>query len=205
MHEMLVAEDKANGRHSPSSDGDHAEPAFFSDIAWERLNNTILSTSNCGNPALRMFGFGPTSADGFGIGYIIKENSISICAASKHRQTSRYLDALSNYFLEVRQLIKQVSELRGEAKSQARPENQQRSTRRSGRKVAVATPAAEDEDGDAELDGMLGGYGYFDMESLTRDIQRQQLTRHMSREEVGGNAHRRQAVGKRLHLGEYAA
>ena len=44
---------------------------------------------------LRLFGFGPVVADGFGIGYIIKDDCISFCAASKHRQTERYLHTLS--------------------------------------------------------------------------------------------------------------
>jgi hypothetical protein len=34
---------------------------------------------NCGNPALRLFGFGPVAADGYGIGYIIKEDRLSLC------------------------------------------------------------------------------------------------------------------------------
>jgi carnitine O-acetyltransferase len=83
-------------------------PALFADGGWDKINNTILSTSNCGNPSLRQFGFGPTSADGFGIGYIIKDGSISICASSKHRQTSRYIDALESYFLEIRKLLRQM-------------------------------------------------------------------------------------------------
>ena len=45
--------------------------------------------------ALRLFGFGPVVADGFGIGYIIKDECISFCAASKHRQTERFLHTLS--------------------------------------------------------------------------------------------------------------
>lgn len=84
----------------------HTMPALFSDPGWDKLNNTILSTSNCGNPSLRQFGFGPTSGDGFGIGYIIKDGSISICASSKHRQTKRFVDALEAYFLEVRKLLR---------------------------------------------------------------------------------------------------
>jgi carnitine O-acetyltransferase len=34
-------------------------PSFFESEPWKTLNHTILSTSNCGNPALRLFGFGP--------------------------------------------------------------------------------------------------------------------------------------------------
>lgn len=84
-------------------------PSVFLDSGWDKLNSTILSTSNCGNPSLRQFGFGPTSGNGFGIGYIIKDGSISICASSKHRQTRRYVDAIESYFLEVRKLLRQLN------------------------------------------------------------------------------------------------
>ena len=90
-----------NGRSVP-----HAMPAIFADSGWDKINSTILSTSNCGNPCLRQFGFGPTSGDGFGIGYIIKDDSISICASSKHRQTQRFVDAVESYLLEIRRLLR---------------------------------------------------------------------------------------------------
>jgi len=56
-------------------------PAIFTDPGWATLGTSILSTSNCGNPALRLFGFGPVAADGYGIGYIIKEDGISMYVA----------------------------------------------------------------------------------------------------------------------------
>jgi carnitine O-acetyltransferase len=56
-------------------------PLIFRDPGWELLSTSILSTSNCGNPALRLFGFGPVAADGYGIGYIIKEDGISVYVA----------------------------------------------------------------------------------------------------------------------------
>lgn len=83
-----------------------ATPSIFNDPGWDRINNTILSTSNCGNPCLRHFGFGPTSGDGFGIGYIIKDDSISICASSKHRQTARFMHTLELYLFEIRKLLR---------------------------------------------------------------------------------------------------
>jgi carnitine O-acetyltransferase len=86
----------------------HSMPALFADAGWDKLNTTVLSTSNCGNPSLRQFGFGPTSGDGFGIGYIIKDGSISICASSKHRQTARYIESLEAYFLEIRKLLRLI-------------------------------------------------------------------------------------------------
>jgi carnitine O-acetyltransferase len=84
----------------------HAMPSIFADAGWDKANTTILSTSNCGNPSLRHFGFGPTTADGFGLGYIIKDGSLSICASSKHRQTARFVAALEGYFLEIRRLLR---------------------------------------------------------------------------------------------------
>ena len=53
-------------------------PAIFTDHGWSILNASIMSTSNCGNPALRLFGFGPVAADGYGIGYIIKDDGVSV-------------------------------------------------------------------------------------------------------------------------------
>jgi len=65
----------------PSSHKFTKMPAIFTDPGWATLGTSILSTSNCGNPALRLFGFGPVAADGYGIGYIIKEDGISMCVA----------------------------------------------------------------------------------------------------------------------------
>lgn len=107
--ESMVSEDGSSSTNSYSLRGMRpmpATPAIFNDPGWDRINNTILSTSNCGNPCLRHFGFGPTSGDGFGIGYIIKDDSISICASSKHRQTARLMHTLELYLLEIRKLLR---------------------------------------------------------------------------------------------------
>eukprot|EP00940_MAST-03C_sp_MAST-3C-sp2_P002444 g2444.t1 len=69
-------------------------PALFESRAWTALNHSVLSTSNCGNPSLRLFGFGPVVSDGYGIGYIIKDGGLSFCVSSKNRQTDRYLGML---------------------------------------------------------------------------------------------------------------
>jgi hypothetical protein len=34
--------------------------------------------SNCGNPALRLFGLGPVAVDGYGLGYFIREDGLSV-------------------------------------------------------------------------------------------------------------------------------
>jgi carnitine O-acetyltransferase len=80
-------------------------PKFFESQAWKQLNHTILSTSNCGNPALRLFGFGPVVPDGFGIGYIIKDRGISYSVSSKHRQTQRYVRSLKTTLKEMESIL----------------------------------------------------------------------------------------------------
>lgn len=102
---MWQIEQREAGSESPL-------PSIFADDGWKTLNHTILSTSNCGNPSLRLFGFGPVVPDGFGIGYIIKDEGIQFCASSKHRQTSRYLKNLEAYLLRVQDLLQQEEEIR---------------------------------------------------------------------------------------------
>ena len=117
-----------DGIHGGRSPPQHM-PAIFADAGWDKINNTILSTSNCGNPSLRQFGFGPTSGDGFGIGYIIKDDSIAICASSKHRQTQRFVDALESYLLEIRKLLRSTHRKSTSSKTTSRAreaEQQQR-------------------------------------------------------------------------------
>ncbi len=131
-------------------------PALFSDAGWDKINNTIISTSNCGNPSLRQFGFGPSSGDGFGIGYIIKDDSVSICASSKHRQTKRYIDALEAYFLEIRRLLRSTQQKSKSPKASRAREVEERpdtGTKRNkgrvikGEEAPVETKEESDDDG----------------------------------------------------------
>jgi len=89
----------------PYANEGNSLPSIFTDPGWNLLNTSILSTSNCGNPALRLFGFGPVAAEGYGIGYIIKEDGISICASSKHLQTRRFLDTIQGYLFDVQRML----------------------------------------------------------------------------------------------------
>lgn len=128
-------------------------PEIFADGGWDKLNNTIISSSNCGNPSLRLFGFGPVSANGFGIGYIIKDDSISICASSKHRQTRRFLLTLDSYLNELYRMWKEVND----AVKVAAPIDTEIKIKPEPVKVAPVAKKSE------ALNTLLGGYGYFDM------------------------------------------
>lgn len=106
QHSMVT---RARGDSTNSRAATATLPLLFADSGWDKLNNTIISTSNCGNPSLRQFGFGPVSGDGFGVGYIIKDDGIAICASSKHRQTKRFVDTLESYLLEIRRVLRITS------------------------------------------------------------------------------------------------
>ena len=135
-------------------------PPIFQDKSWSILNTNVISTSNCGNPCLKNFGFGPVTANGFGIGYIIRDNSISIVVSSRHRQTHRFVSLIERSFLEVDHIFnRDLDEVMDEA---ARVTPSQSSDylvgmRRDNRNGVV--PMAKSKD----LRFLLGGYDYFDV------------------------------------------
>eukprot|EP01135_Chromosphaera_perkinsii_P004016 Nk52_evm29s266 gene=Nk52_evmTU29s266 len=57
-------------------------PEFFYDALYQRLCNSILSTSNCGGGGIRLFGFCPVAANGYGLGYSIDKENISVSVSS---------------------------------------------------------------------------------------------------------------------------
>ncbi|EGX93438.1 carnitine acetyl transferase [Cordyceps militaris CM01] len=196
----------STGSRSRGSSSQQELPLLFADGGWDKLNTTVLSTSNCGNPALRHFGFGPTSAEGFGIGYIIKDESISICVSSKHRQTRRFVDALESYLLEIRRLLRlsnrksstaKVSRAR-EAES-SRPHASATSSRvkNRGRPLTgtehiksttqgTETRSAVDDSMPASDDDELGGYGFFDAGMLLQALKAREATEARKAEEAAG-------------------
>ncbi|WPH01091.1 Hypothetical protein R9X50_00392600 [Acrodontium crateriforme] len=186
-------------------------PAMFADPGFDRLNNTILSTSNCGNPSLRQFGFGPTSGDGFGIGYIIKDGSVSICASSKHRQTKRYIDAIESYFLEIRKLLRQTQQRRGASvtdKNASRARDAEKESKNSGRLKSrgravgggeAVSGKIDAEDSGAGSEDDMGGYGFFDAGMLLQALKSKE---DHEKERSNAKAARRE-VGKKLRLMEY--
>ncbi|KAL9059116.1 MAG: hypothetical protein Q9162_001334 [Coniocarpon cinnabarinum] len=179
-------------------------PTIFADAGYDKLNNTVLSTSNCGNPSLRHFGFGPTSGDGFGIGYIVKDSGIFICASSKHRQTKRFVEAIEAYFLEIRKLLK-TSQRRGTSADkqasrarEAEEKNEKNRAKSRGKAVQVGgvKPGEPKEESmsDGEDDG-LGGYGFFDAGMLAKTLEDRE-SRGLGGSESSRNVH----VGRKVRL-----
>jgi carnitine O-acetyltransferase len=167
-------------------------PAIFTDPGWETISTSIISTSNCGNPALRLFGFGPVAADGYGIGYIIKEDGLSFCASSKHLQTRRFLDTLKNYFHDIHKLLIQIHR---SANARPAPFVDHAGVLRdskTGRKIDGysdrQTEVGEEDEYDDEL---LAGYSFFDTSDVPLLGQRKKSVHHNG------------SVGKVLQLAEY--
>ncbi|PVH88110.1 carnitine acetyl transferas-like protein [Cadophora sp. DSE1049] len=220
VHSVRSNGNRARGNSSPSRGQNHNMPLLFADSGWDKLNNTIISTSNCGNPSLRHFGFGPTSGDGFGIGYIIKDEGISICASSKHRQTKRFVDALESYLLEIRRVlrltqrrgtspkasrVREASATRPKAGSRLKSRGRVIKAHEPGKKTpGTMTPA--DESAAVSDDEGLGGYGFFDAGMLLQALKARGegmddgSTKPSERATV--NARRRE-IGKKLRLSEY--
>ncbi|PKK49266.1 hypothetical protein CI102_7722 [Trichoderma harzianum] len=217
--EVRSTRERGDSTNSRSRDH-HPLPLIFADSGWDKLNTTILSTSNCGNPSLRHFGFGPTSGDGFGIGYIIKDDSISICVSSKHRQTKRFVDTLESYLLEVRRILRitngKVVSTKGSKAREAelarpKPSNRLKSRGRlitspdavksGGRRLSLV-PGSPTETSFTSDDDELGGYGFFDAGMLFQALKARGNTveeEHKASERVAGHAKRRD-VGKKLRL-----
>lgn len=190
-----------NGDHDqhpdgPLADGDVAEdeaqtpplPSIFADPGWNLLSTSILSTSNCGNPALRLFGFGPVAADGYGIGYIIKENGISVVASSKHLQTRRFLDTLQSYLLEIQRVLVQLYLSANERPAPFVDHSGVLRDSKTGRPINGATNHSEGV-ADGDFEDTMTGYSFFD----SGDI-----------ELLGGRKRSPHAnIGKVLPLSEY--
>lgn len=205
-----AASDTSSINASPPSNPPSTVPSIFADAGWDKLNNTILSTSNCGNPSLRAFGFGPTTADGYGIGYIIKDSSISISVSSKHRQTKRFVDTLQNYFFEIQRLLKAQTNLKVQPGSRAREaekSNERRTLERGvsgGRMLRRMSNVGEEEgsvrsersEEGSDAEGMLGGYGFFDAGSFG-ELKDQRKPR------VSKGGQYKRAVGRKIRLADY--
>lgn len=56
-----------------------------------------------------MFGFGPVVPDGFGIGYIIRDNGLQFSISSKHRQTKRYAHTLKQTLIDMGKLLHPIT------------------------------------------------------------------------------------------------
>ncbi|KAH3903228.1 probable Putative mitochondrial carnitine O-acetyltransferase [Saccharomycodes ludwigii] len=120
---------------------DDTLPPMFSDKGWKILNTNILSTSNCGNPCLKSFGFGPVTNNGFGLGYIIRPDSVTIVLSSKHRQTERFAKLIEKSLLEINHVFE----------------------RKEGSTFKNTHTLTETKGSSTDMKFLMSGYDYFDV------------------------------------------
>ncbi|VEU23179.1 DEKNAAC104039 [Brettanomyces naardenensis] len=152
---------------------DPSIPPFLFDPCVDMLYRPEILAANCGNPALHMFGITPAIPTGFGIGYIIKEDSISMVASSQWRQTGRFLDTLVSVLTEVKSLWKSVVSGANARKGsnvvdrsdqlQGYLDSIPMAMVASNHSSSLQRQSSRKKEADASI---LGGYDYFDVEAL---------------------------------------
>lgn len=83
-------------------------PKFLFNPILDSIYKPEVIAANCGNPALDYFGITPSIPAGFGFGYIIKDDYLTIVGSSQWRQTSRFLDTLERVIFNIKQIWKNV-------------------------------------------------------------------------------------------------
>ncbi|GEQ67426.1 hypothetical protein JCM33374_g1091 [Metschnikowia sp. JCM 33374] len=162
---------------------------FLSGGMFEKLTSAELLISNCGNPALRLFGITPAIDQGFGIGYIIHKDEVVVTVSSKYRQTQRFLDTFKSFMGEVKRILVGEADILMESTELENRKQELQNVRiqRELSKVNLGSPStrrpidlsldtphleadlAKDhpDDHSDEDYKYLGGYGYFDMGQVT--------------------------------------
>jgi carnitine O-acetyltransferase len=125
---------------------------------------------------MRVFGLTPAAANGFGIGYIIKDDTTEFCIISQYRQGDRLLSTLEWVLHQINHIWKhhigkkriphahELDNLKG-LKNTYKTDASMVESQAMSRTTTVGSC-------EEEADIALGGYGYFDIEDLTlRSVQ----------------------------------
>ncbi|ODV62311.1 choline/carnitine O-acyltransferase [Ascoidea rubescens DSM 1968] len=160
-------------------------PLLFNEKGlYELIFEPEILAVNCGNPSLKFFSVTPAHPNGFGIGYIIKEDLISLTICSQFRQNERFIHTLQWVFNEIYFLWKNVGKLKNHASlvsaeemlrtiSMATGDSNNDSTFSMNRSESLAV------NNDPEYS--LGGYGFFDVDDLQFRNQSTEASTKISR------------------------
>lgn len=84
---------------------------FLASPVVECLSSPELLISNCGNPAMHLFGIPPATDLGFGIGYILHKDKVVVTMSSKFRQTERFLLTFKAVVGGIKHMLRAKSDL----------------------------------------------------------------------------------------------
>lgn len=151
---------------------DEEPPLLFDDAVYPLFVPEMIA-SNCGNPAMRLFGLTPAIHNGFGIGYIIKDDVTEFCLMSQYRQGDRFLSTLDWVFHQISSIWKAEVGVKMVPHAHEFDSKKGEESRRRNSSVSHAiqtapmsrTTTLSSSGEDEHL--ALGGYGYFDIEDLT--------------------------------------
>lgn len=76
--------------------------SLFKSPLIQPFNHPEMIAANCGNAATTTFGITPATANGFGIGYIIKDDQIDLTVTSQFRQGKRFMFMLNWVLQEIK-------------------------------------------------------------------------------------------------------
>ncbi len=69
---------------------------FFNDVAYKKLKEEFISTSNFGADHIKAFGFGNVNQNGYGIGYSINKDHIAISISSDKINKDNAIELIKN-------------------------------------------------------------------------------------------------------------
>ncbi len=81
-------------------------PKIYQDKAYKALgDSTICTSSLAAGMGMELFCFGQVVDNGYGIGYIIKPDSITVSVTSKYQQTQEYIELLKESLSDLGKLM----------------------------------------------------------------------------------------------------
>jgi carnitine O-acetyltransferase len=85
---------------------DYELPSFFTDPSYSKLMTSVISTSNVTADSLDLFGFGPVTLNGLGIGYSLKKDRITInITAFENNKAHKFSNQLEKVLKEIKSLL----------------------------------------------------------------------------------------------------
>jgi len=81
-------------------------PKLFTDNGWSRINHNILSTSTLASEAIEGGGFGPVVADGYGIGYGVRDHGIGFNISSYRGDSQQLGDSFAKSLDDIMEVLK---------------------------------------------------------------------------------------------------